>query len=222
MFGRMYDQRRSQTLGRKKKPKRKTRKQRNIHLKARRDRIHARQGGGNINDRFAVEREQLVKSLQEKDDQLTNLRAQLVQQEKIAREAQEKWVRTVAEFDNFRKRREREKQDIVQNANKDLALELLEVIDNLERAIDASPETEGNKSLLDGVKLVYGQLLQKLEKTGIKAMDDVPGSPFDPEKHDAMMQQESEFDSDKIVQIVQKGYYINDKILRHAKVIVSA
>jgi len=133
----------------------------------------------------------------------------------------DRWMRLAAEFENFRKRSSRQFAELVQSANERLVAQLLPVLDNFERALNHHGDEETSESFRKGVEMIFGQLQNVLESEGLKPLDSV-GKPFDPEYHDAMMQIESEkYKSGTIVEEVEKGYTLNDRVLRHAKVMVS-
>ncbi|MFQ5707251.1 MAG: nucleotide exchange factor GrpE [bacterium] len=130
-------------------------------------------------------------------------------------------LRTVADFDNYKKRTEKEFLNIVANANAELITELLPVVDDFERFQNSAKDAVDKDSLLQGVDLIHKNLMKVMEKRGVKAIPAV-GQPFDPEKHDALMQVESDQQpSGTIVEEHLKGYEMNDRILRHSQVIVS-
>lgn len=130
-------------------------------------------------------------------------------------------LRKVAEFDNYRKRTERDFYDRVQNANERLINSLLPVIDDFERSLDHARDANNTESLLEGVELVYKKMYALLEKEGLKPLVAI-GQDFDPDKHDALMQVDSEeHESGKIVDEHLKGYQLNEKVLRHSQVIVA-
>ena len=144
------------------------------------------------------------------------------QKTKEAAEANEKYLRTYADFENYRKRMQRDLADFRRYANEQIATDLLTVADHLGLAIQHAAESgEANQGLLTGVQLVYKQLRDVLEKYGIQPFK-AAGEPFDPAKHDAMMQVESaDVPANTVVQVFQEGYLYHDKVLRHAKVGVS-
>jgi len=146
----------------------------------------------------------------------------LAQKTQEAAEANEKYLRTYADFDNYRKRMQRDLADFRHYANEQLALELLPVIDHLGLALKHAETTEENvQGLQQGVELVYKQLRDVLEKFGIKSFES-QGEPFDPAKHDAIMQVErDDVPANMVVQVLNEGYVYHDKVLRHAKVGVS-
>ena len=157
----------------------------------------------------------LEKELEEKERLLE-------EKEKELEELRDLYVRKLAEFDNYRKRTQREFIDLVKNANADLILQILPVVDDFERSLRAANDhTENFEAFIEGVRMIYQKLLGVLEKQGVKRIESV-GKPFDPEKHEALMQVESsEHEPNTVVEEHQAGYVLNDRVLRHAKVIVS-
>jgi len=151
-----------------------------------------------------------------------SVREALAQKTKEADEAQERYLRTYADFENYRKRMQRDMADFRKYANEQMAADLLTVADHLGLAIQHAAESgEANQGLLTGIELVYKQLRDVLEKYGVKPFK-AAGEPFDPAKHDAMMQVETaDAPANTVVQVFQEGYLYNDKVLRHAKVGVS-
>jgi len=151
----------------------------------------------------------------------------LLQQELSAAQAetQKNWdlyLRERAELENFRKRMQREKEDLVRFANENLLREILTVVDNLERAIDHARKNEETvQGLLEGVEMTLSQCQKLLEKFGVTPVVAV-GEPFDPTWHEAMGQLESaEHPANTVLQEMQKGYVLNDRLLRPALVLIS-
>ena len=144
---------------------------------------------------------------------------ELEQSKKEAAEANDKYLRTYADFENYRKRMQRDLADFRTYANEQLALELLSVVDHMELALNhASEAGENEKGIVEGVQLVLKQFLDVLAKFGVTQF--VPdGEPFDPARHDAVMQTATDaVPENTVMQVVQKGYRYHDKVLRHAKV----
>src|SRR5271169_151747 len=141
---------------------------------------------------------------------------------KEAAEAHDKYLRTSADFDNYRKRTQRDLADFRKYANEQMARELLSVVDHLSLAIKhATDAGESNDGLRQGVELVHKQLRDVLEKFGIMAFAS-QGEPFDPAKHEAIMQEPTDaVPENTVVQVLQEGYLYHDKVLRHARVSVS-
>ncbi len=126
--------------------------------------------------------------------------------------------RLQADFTNYKKRTEKEKGEIYLYANEKMAKDLLDIIDNLERAIQS--EVDKDNSLLKGINLVYKQLIDTLTKHGVEEIEAL-GKPFDMNFHYAVMQEESDGESNCVIDVLQKGYKIKDRVLRPAMVKVS-
>ncbi len=128
-------------------------------------------------------------------------------------------MRTAAEFDNFKKRSQREKEELYAIAVCDTIEKLLPVLDNLERAVAVDPET-ADTTVLDGVKMIKKQFDDALTTLGVAPIDAV-GSPFDPEKHNAVMTEESDKEENTVLEEFMKGYLYKEKVIRHSMVKVS-
>jgi molecular chaperone GrpE len=154
--------------------------------------------------------------------EIAKLTQELEQKAREAAEANDKYLRTSADFDNYRKRMQRDLADFRKYANEQMARELLSVVDHLALAIKHAAEAgESKDGLRQGVELVYKQLHDVLEKFGITSFES-QGEPFDPAKHDAIMQEETDaVPENTVVQVFQEGYLYHDKVLRHARVGVS-
>jgi len=140
-------------------------------------------------------------------------------------EIKDKYLRLYSEFDNFRKRTAKEKLDLVSTANEDLMIELLPVIDDFERAINSFSSNNGDiDTMKEGVQLIYNKLKTVTEKKGLKNMKTDPGDDFNPEFHDAISHIPAPEDKlkGKIIDTIEKGYYLNDKVIRFAKVVTGS
>ena len=143
-------------------------------------------------------------------------------QEKSAQyeETLEKFQRLQADFANYKKRVDKEKSEVYTYANEKIAKDLLEIIDNLERALESTNDVDENNPLLQGVNLVYKQLMDTLNKHEVEEIEAL-GKSFDMNLHYAVMQEEADGEPNKVIEVLQKGYKIKDKILRPAMVKVS-
>jgi molecular chaperone GrpE len=134
----------------------------------------------------------------------------------------DKYLRLYSEFENFRRRTTKERLEWMQTASKDVILNVLPIIDDMERALK-SMETANDisKTAIEGMELIYKKLYSIMEKTGLKPMN-AQGQPFDPELHEAITEVPVPDASKKgkVIDEVTKGYYLNDKIIRFAKVVV--
>ncbi len=128
--------------------------------------------------------------------------------------------RQMAEFENFRKRTDREKQAMFETGAKSIIEKILPVVDNFERGLATVPEEQKEDPFVDGMNRIYKQLLTELENMGVKPIEAV-GCEFDPNLHNAVMQVESEeYESGVIAQELQKGYTYHDTVVRHSMVAV--
>lgn len=130
-------------------------------------------------------------------------------------------LRSAADMDNFRKRKEREKEELRKYGSDKIVSDLLPAVDNLERALEHAEKTAEESSISDGVRMVHRQLISSLEKHGIQSFESV-GEKFDPQRHEAIQQIETtEFDTNVVMQEFQKGYFIHDRLLRPALTVVA-
>ncbi|GAB3166412.1 nucleotide exchange factor GrpE [Telluribacter humicola] len=159
--------------------------------------------------------EQATVEAQEKDP-VEELRIELA-------ELKDKYIRLYADFENFRRRTAKEKLELIANANADLMRSILPVVDDFERAKQSFETTTEVEPLKEGVDLIHNKLYKMLESKGLKPMD-AKGQPFDAELHESVTQfpAPTEDLKGKVVDEIEKGYYLNDKVLRYAKVVIGA
>ena len=149
----------------------------------------------------------------EGEDELEKLRSEVDEQK-------DKYLRLFAEFDNYKRRSAKERNELTQTAGKDVIVSLLEVMDDCDRAEKQLKESNDIASLKKGIQLVFNKLRSTLQAKGVTAMDSV-NAEFDVEKHEAISEIEvPEKQKGKVVDVVEKGYYLNNKIIRVAKVVV--
>jgi molecular chaperone GrpE len=135
--------------------------------------------------------------------------------------SKDQYVRLYAEFENFRKRTARESFELMANANCKLIGKLTDVLDNFHLAFDPKHKTDKLEDFEKGIRLIFNKFKDILEDEGLEAIDPV-GAEFDPNLHEALMQQPSDtIEENKVVSVLQKGYKVKTKIVKHAKVIVS-
>lgn len=136
-------------------------------------------------------------------------------------EMQQKYLYLLSEFENFKRRTAKERLDLFKNASKDLLVELLPVLDDFERGLQAMEVSTDVASVKTGVELVYNKFKGVLSNKGLQPMN-ATGTDFDPEFHEAISQAPaaSEADKNKIIAEVEKGYKLNEQVVRYAKVIV--
>jgi molecular chaperone GrpE len=155
------------------------------------------------------------------EQEVAKLRQELEAKEKLADENYDRYLRQVAELDNFKRRTSREREEAIRFANEALVRDLLPVVDNLERAIAHSKEGSNGKPLIEGVEMVLKGVFDVLAKYGVVQVTAV-GEPFDPGKHEAMTQVESRAHApNTVVEEYHKGYLIRDRLLRPALVSVA-
>lgn len=153
--------------------------------------------------------------------ELAKLRESLEAKEKEANENYDRYVRQVAELENFRKRANRERDEAIRFANEALVKDLLPIVDNLERAVAHAKDGGNGKPLVEGVEMVLRGFFDTLAKHGVVPIAAV-GQRFDPEKHEAMAQIESgTYEPDTVVEEYHKGYLLRDRLLRPALVSVA-
>jgi molecular chaperone GrpE len=150
----------------------------------------------------------------DEENEINKLKEELQQQK-------DKYLRLVAEFDNFKKRTARERIDLIQTAGKEIITSLLDTVDDADRAEKQFQNSDDIAQIKEGVKLVFNKLRTTLQNKGLKGMDSIH-TDFDVEKHEAITEIPAPSDElkGKVVDDIQKGYYLNDKLIRHAKVVV--
>jgi len=146
----------------------------------------------------------------------------LQQKEEELSAAKDKYLRLYAEFENYRRRTAKERLDLVKTANEELILDLLSVVDDLERSLQIFENKEDVAPMYDGIQLVNQKFNKVLTQKGLKPMEIGPGSDFDSEYHEAVAQipAPEEKLKGKIVDVVEKGYFLGEKVLRYAKVVI--
>lgn len=170
-----------------------------------------------ITDDFAGDTEdtQAEQEVNTLEGQLAKVQAELDSKSK-------EYLFLAAEFDNYRKRTLKEKAEIIKNGGENVLKGLLPIVDDFERGLKAAETDSDAKSVLEGMTLIYNKLIKFMDSMGVKAMN-TTGESFDPDLHEAIAQvpAPSEDMKGKVLDTVQKGYMINDKVLRHAKVAVA-
>ena len=157
----------------------------------------------------------------EKEREIDELKKKLEEKEKEIKEHHERLLRLAADFENYKKRAAKEKEEWTKFANEDLIRAILPFIDNLERAVNHAQKVSDTGVLIEGVRLTLQQLLQALNKFGLSTFESV-GKPFDPTVHEAMLVVETDqHEPNQVVEEFQKGYLLKDRLLRPATVSVS-
>lgn len=147
-------------------------------------------------------------------DEITSLKTEI-------QDLKDKYLRQVAEFDNFRKRNARERLELIQTAGKDVIVSLLEVADDCERAEKQLQTSDELGIMKEGILLIFNKLRNALQSKGLKPMQSI-GTLFNPDQHEAITEipAPSQESIGTVIDEVEKGYYLNDKIIRFAKVVV--
>ncbi len=153
--------------------------------------------------------------------EVDNLRQQLEAKELEAKQNHERFLRQLAEMENFKKRTAREKEETIKYGNEGLVRDLLPILDNLERAVEHAQGGGNGKPLLEGIEMILKSLLEVLQKHGVTQIS-AKGEPFDPQKHEAFAQVESEdLKANTVVEELHKGYLQFDRLLRPSLVSVA-
>lgn len=150
------------------------------------------------------------------------LEKELAEAQKVIDEQKDKYLRLSAEFDNFRKRTMKEKAELIKNGGEKAINAVLPILDDLERALQNMQKAEDVKAIYEGVELIYQKFLKNLHQEGLEKMEPV-GQDFDTDYHEAiaLVPAPSEDQKGKILDCVQTGYKLNEKVIRHAKVVVA-
>ncbi len=172
----------------------------------------------NVNDKKNSKDEQEIEkemSLKECLDLIKSLKIEIEKNEKEKQDAITLVQRTQADFDNFRRRSRKEKEETISLATVNLIENLLPILDNFQRALDAEKKESEEDPFFKGVEMIYNGLCQVLEKEGLKVVEAV-GCQFDPSYHEAVMQMEAneDYPENTVVEEMQKGYLFNNKIIR--------
>jgi molecular chaperone GrpE len=156
------------------------------------------------------------------EEDLTALMQRLQEQEQVAAENHDKFLRTMAEFDNFRRRSRQEMEDARRFAIEKLASDLLPALDNFERALQHTSDGDSDDAIREGILLIHKQLMDTLAKHGITPIEAI-GKPFDPKYHEAIMRVEPAPGQEPgtVVEELRKGYMISDRVLRASLVKVA-
>ena len=152
-----------------------------------------------------------------KIDEVEQLKKEIEQKNQKIEELTDTLKRLQAEFENFKKRIDKEKIEFVKYAHADVIAQMLPVLDSFEIALK---NTNDKEKFVEGIKIIYAQIYSVLESEGLKPIK-ATGEKFDPYKHEVLMKEESDKPEDTILEEFQKGYMLNDRVLRHSKVKVS-
>jgi len=160
-------------------------------------------------------------SEQKQEEEADKRDLRIAELEKEAAELKDKFLRKVAEFENYKRRTENDQFNLIKYSAASFIVRLLPVIDDFERSLDHIEDAKDIDAIKEGLKLIYGKLKKALDEEGVKKIDAV-GKPFDVEYHEAIMQRpDDSVEPHTVLNEVEKGYLYKDKVIRHSKVIVS-
>jgi molecular chaperone GrpE len=165
-----------------------------------------------VGEEKVIEQEQ--NSLQKAEQKIAELESQI-------KDWQDKFLRKAAEFENYKRRSEIDQINLINYASESMIVKFLPVVDDFERSLSHINDDSNNNAIIEGIKLVYEKLIKILNEQGVKKMQ-VKGEPFNVDFHDALMQRKDEtVPPHTVLEEVESGYLYRDKVIRHAKVIVS-
>ncbi len=154
-------------------------------------------------------------------EEVESLKQELARLQGEVEQIRDRWMRAVADLENYKKRCARELEESHRYGNEKLLREILPIMDNMERALNHTQNAGNGEAFLEGVQMIHRQFLSALERCGVRSVKALH-EPFDPSRHEAMIQVESpEHDPNIVVQELEKGYLLHDRLLRPAKVAVS-
>lgn len=190
------------------------------HKKENKEEIKADKEQETSDDTTELENEEEVEA--EKSDEKSEEEDLIEKLQDELSEARDKYLRLYSEYDNYRRRTAREKLELMQTAGEDLISNLLPVLDDFERAETAFSTKTELKVLKEGVDLISQKLVNILQQKGLKVMDTREGADFDADLHEAITQIPAPKKKlkGKIVDTIEKGYYLGDKVIRHARVVI--
>ena len=163
----------------------------------------------------------LEEERKEKEEEIEELKKKVEEKEKEVKEHYDRLLRVAADLENYKKRAAKEKEEWIKFSNEDLIKAILPFIDNLERAVNHAEKVKDTGVMIEGLRLTIQQLLQTLSKFGVSPIESI-GKPFDPTIHQAMLLVETDqHEANRVVEEFQKGYFLNDRLLRPATVSVS-
>lgn len=166
--------------------------------------------------------EEIEVPVDDNTDEIESLKALLQQKEEEVEKEKKEYLFLMAEFDNFRKRTMKEKSEILKNGAENAMKGILPIVDDFERGLEAVKDSTDAESVKEGMTLIYNKFIKYLDQNGVKVME-TTGADFDPDNHEAvaMIPADSDEKRNKIIDTVVKGYTMNGKVIRHAKVVVA-
>ena len=171
-------------------------------------------------DQTVAPREETVSPPTQAHTELQEIQQKLTEANNRTQELEDRLLRLAAEFDNYRKRTAREFENIIKNANENLLLDLIDILNNFSRALQSSPNNQDASGFKSGVELIYNQMKSLLNKEGLEEIK-AKGEKFDPALHEAVLQLESDQAEGTILEEITKGFKLNSKVIRHSQVVVA-
>ncbi|MGW8121557.1 nucleotide exchange factor GrpE [Roseivirga echinicomitans] len=179
-----------------------------------------------VNENLATDEAEKNETAEAQNDE-TEAEIELTAEEKLTievAEAKDKYLRLYSEFENFRRRNAKERMELVKTASESLMAELIPTIDDFDRAQQANQKQDNIEAIKEGFELIHKKILRTLEAKGLKLMETEVGTDFDSELHEAVTQYpvEDKKLKGKIIDTVEKGYFLGEKVIRFAKVVIGA
>lgn len=171
-----------------------------------------------------AEEQVMEESIQNEAETTAETESQESKLEAEVADLKDKYLRLYSDFENFRKRTAKERIDLIKTASEDVLKDLIPVVDDFERATKASENESDTVKIREGNQLIFHKLVRILETKGLKVMDDLTGKPFDPETQEAITQIPAPTEQLKgmVIDVVEKGYTLGEKVVRYAKVVTGA
>ncbi|NUN09607.1 MAG: nucleotide exchange factor GrpE [Ignavibacteriaceae bacterium] len=178
-------------------------------------------GTESVNEEIKINAD-AIPSADEPDEKIAGLEAVIKKLENELNTANDKFLRKVAEFDNYKRRMEQEQSNLVKYSSEGFISKILPVVDDLERSLKFTKESDSANTVREGVQLIFDKFLKVLNEQGIRKIESI-GQHFDVHLHEAVMMMPREgVEPLTIIEEIESGYYFKDKVLRHGKVIVAA
>lgn len=171
-----------------------------------------------------AEEQVMEESIQNEAENIAETESHESKLESEVADLKDKYLRLYSDFENFRKRTAKERIDLIKTASEDVLKDLIPVVDDFERASKASENESDTVKIREGNQLIFHKLVRILEAKGLKVMDDLTGKPFDPETQEAITQipAPSEALKGMVIDVIEKGYTLGEKVVRYAKVVTGA
>lgn len=173
-------------------------------------------------DNMEVEIQELNEQNEEHRQIIVELTEKITAMENEKQELREQLIRKAAEMENILRRTQKEKSELIYNANERLLSKMIELLDDMNKAVEVGEQSTDYNALLSGLNMIRLKAQKMFEDAGVKLMDDPIGTDFNVDLQEALMRAPSDYPENYVVQVLQPGYMLNDKVLRYAKVVTSA